>query len=187
MCVAACKGGTVLKAKMVGYYLIFIFFPVITQDFAIARLNYLWELIDSENNKYIKLALGSKFSVSVPSKICFAYLVLVLMLENSVSSNTCSCFSQSVCWHPPSFFWRVCLWYKILMRWKPGHDPLPIPALSCWPMSNFVLPQKAPSYSAQGRETSFLFSALCCPHATETVLLKLEKECLDLGVHIWEL
>lgn len=76
-----------------------------------------------------------------------------------------------------SFFWKVCLWYKILMRWKPGHDPLPHLSL-LWavdPCQTLSCLKKLPSYSAQGRETSFLFSALCCPHATETVLLKLEK------------
>lgn len=77
--------------------------------------------------------------------------------------------------------WRVfACGTKILMRWKPAWSIAPpIPALSCWPLSNFVLPQKAPLVTLpKGERHLFLFSALCCPHATETVLLKLEKECL---------
>ena len=77
-----------------------------------------------------------------------------------------------------SFFWKLCLCYKILMRWKPGHGPLPrLPLLwAADPCQTLSCLKKLPSYSAQGRETSFLFSALCCPHATETVLLKTWKK-----------
>lgn len=112
------------------------------------------------------------------SKCLVKLIVLVwlwfLVLENTMYKNFYASFNS----HVAIYFLspKTLLVVKNPLEVKPSTRPTapPIPGLSCSPLSNPVLPQKTPGYSAHKTKilSLFIFSALCRPHLTEAVLLK---------------